>query len=114
MVLRKVELHGAGKVLAEAGQHLIRGRALPLIDGLVEVDGQHEACGVPGQGADDPVLGQVRVLHLVDLDELEAMFPAGPDVGPGGEGGEGHPDEVGEVEGMVRRQGSLVGLGQPA
>ncbi|OPZ61941.1 MAG: hypothetical protein BWY85_02257 [Firmicutes bacterium ADurb.Bin506] len=56
----------------------------------------------------------MSILHLVYLNEREALRPTFVDAAAGIEAGSGEIHQIGEVEGMLRFQLILVGAGQLA
>ena len=70
----------AGEVVLEV-EDVVQVRPAPAVDRLVGVAGDAEVRVVDRQGPDDRVLGEVRVLVLVDEDVAEPGVELRPDLG---------------------------------
>ena len=87
--------------------------AAPGVDRLVVVAHDAQVVMRGGERPDDPVLGRVRVLVLVDVEVAPARLVAGEDLGLGLEQAHGLDEEVVEVEGAGGPQALSVAGGDP-
>ena len=95
----------------EAAQDAIRLGAAPAVDRLVEIAEKGQVAATLCQRRDDLVLGEVGVLDLVDLDEIEPTGPAFQHLRARREDRPDVEHQVPEIDEVPLGEAALVALG---